>query len=272
MQFGETLRKAREAKGLSHSQVAEETHMLVQIVQDMENEDFRRIPAAVYGRGFVRLFAECVGLDPRPLLLEFNSLYGASKDAPAAAHAAPPPARQPAPEKEFRFGGPAEPPAAGDGPAQQDLPPAPPRGTAGLELFDPPAPANVQPPPAAEPRRPDPGASRFAPPEDDEAYDERTFQEKLSDAARRFRSGVSALAGNISRRTKRIPRRTRRTILVAAAALAAVALCVKACSAIRSSLSEPGKPENQGAGAAQEPAKARTPAGGSYIPTDLYKD
>ena len=73
--FGETLRAAREAKGLSCSQVAAQTHMLVQIVEEMEREDFHRIPAPIYGRGFVRLFADCVGLDPVPLVREFMEIY-----------------------------------------------------------------------------------------------------------------------------------------------------------------------------------------------------
>ena len=73
--FGETLRNAREAKGLTCSQVAAQTHMLVQIVEEMECEDFHRIPAPIYGRGFVRLFAECVGLDPVPLVREFMEIY-----------------------------------------------------------------------------------------------------------------------------------------------------------------------------------------------------
>ena len=73
--FGEKLRNAREAKGLSCSQVAAQTHMLVQIVEEMECEDFHRIPAPIYGRGFVRLFAECVGLDPVPLVREFMEIY-----------------------------------------------------------------------------------------------------------------------------------------------------------------------------------------------------
>ena len=73
--FGEKLKNAREAKGLSCSQVAAQTHMLVQIVEEMEREDFHRIPAPIYGRGFVRLFAECVGLDPVPLVREFMEIY-----------------------------------------------------------------------------------------------------------------------------------------------------------------------------------------------------
>ena len=73
--FGETLRAAREAKGLTTSQIASKTRMLVQIVEEMENEDFHRIAAPIYGRGFVKLYAECVDLDPLPLVKEFMDIY-----------------------------------------------------------------------------------------------------------------------------------------------------------------------------------------------------
>lgn len=73
--LGHTLRQAREAKGLTQSQVASQTRILVQIVNDIENEDFHRIAAPIYGRGFVRLYAECVDLEPQPLIREFMDIY-----------------------------------------------------------------------------------------------------------------------------------------------------------------------------------------------------
>jgi len=73
--FGETLRKAREAKGLTTSQVAEKTRILVQIINAMEKEDFSRIKAAIYGRGFVKLICECLEIDPKPLVAEFMDIY-----------------------------------------------------------------------------------------------------------------------------------------------------------------------------------------------------
>ena len=101
--FGQTLRQAREAKGYTLSQVAQETHILVQIIEGMENEDFHRIPAAIYGRGFVKAFAACVDLDPQPLIREFMDIYEGRR-APAVqvrtvpeAPVPPPPAPEPAP-------------------------------------------------------------------------------------------------------------------------------------------------------------------------------
>ena len=75
MSLGETLRLAREEKGQTISQVAEATRMMVQIVEDLEREDFRRIAAPIYGRGFIKLYAEHLGLDPEPAIREFMEIY-----------------------------------------------------------------------------------------------------------------------------------------------------------------------------------------------------
>ena len=82
MSLGSTLRNAREAHGITTSELAARTHMLVQIVEGLENEDFRRIPAPIYGRGFIKLYCEAVNLDPKPLQAEFMDLFNRAKDAP----------------------------------------------------------------------------------------------------------------------------------------------------------------------------------------------
>lgn len=82
MAFGEVLRNARLQRGLTPSDVAENTHLLVQVVEDLEREDFRRVAAPIYGRGFVKLYAELLELDPEPLIREFMDLYAGAR-APA---------------------------------------------------------------------------------------------------------------------------------------------------------------------------------------------
>lgn len=71
MALGETLQAAREARGLTTAQVAEGTRMMVQMVEEIEQEDFHRIAAPIYGKGFIRLFAEYVGVEPDPLIREY---------------------------------------------------------------------------------------------------------------------------------------------------------------------------------------------------------
>ena len=79
MAFGEILRNARVQRGLTPSDVAENTHLLVQVVEDLEREDFRRVAAPIYGRGFVKLYAELLELDPEPLIREFMDLYAGAR-------------------------------------------------------------------------------------------------------------------------------------------------------------------------------------------------
>lgn len=79
IEFGKTLREAREAKGYSVSQLAEITHILPQIIENLEKEDFTRIVAPIYGRGFVKLYCETVGLEPQPLVAEFMEIFNGNR-------------------------------------------------------------------------------------------------------------------------------------------------------------------------------------------------
>ena len=71
MALGSQLREARRRMKQTASAVAAATRMKVQIVEAIEKEDFSKIAAPVYGKGFIRLYAEHVGLDPRPLIEEY---------------------------------------------------------------------------------------------------------------------------------------------------------------------------------------------------------
>ena len=84
IEFGKTLRAARESKGLTPGQIAEKTHMMVQMVEGLEKEDFSKIVAPIYGRGFVKLYCEAVGLEPKPLVDAFMEIYSGNRGASAA--------------------------------------------------------------------------------------------------------------------------------------------------------------------------------------------
>lgn len=75
MTIGEQLRQARLSRDITASQVAAETKMKVQTVEAIERNNFDRIPAPIYCKGFIRLYAEYVGLDPQPLIDEYVAAY-----------------------------------------------------------------------------------------------------------------------------------------------------------------------------------------------------
>ncbi len=71
MNIGNQLRQAREARKISVSDAAAATRMKSQHVEALETEDFDRFASPVYARGFLKLYAEYLGLDPAPLLREY---------------------------------------------------------------------------------------------------------------------------------------------------------------------------------------------------------
>jgi len=76
MALGEQLRNARRKMNLTASEVAAATRVKIQLIEDIENENFERIAAPIYGKGFIKLYAEYVALDPRPLIAEYKHLVG----------------------------------------------------------------------------------------------------------------------------------------------------------------------------------------------------
>ncbi len=81
MEIGETLRKAREARGLSLENVAELTKINIKYIKAIENDSFDALPGGIYTRGFLRSYARLLGLDPKELLLGFEKQNsGATND------------------------------------------------------------------------------------------------------------------------------------------------------------------------------------------------
>ncbi len=75
MSLGQQLKQARLRMNLTASEVASATRMKVQIVESIEDENFSVFAAPIYGKGFIRMYAEYVGLDPVPLMQEYALNY-----------------------------------------------------------------------------------------------------------------------------------------------------------------------------------------------------
>ncbi len=66
--LGETLRQARLDRGLSLEDAEKATRIRKRHLQALEDEDFGRLPDGVYVKGFIRLYAPYLGLNPSDLL------------------------------------------------------------------------------------------------------------------------------------------------------------------------------------------------------------
>lgn len=82
MALGKQLQEARMLRKLTPSQVAAGTRVKVQIIEDLERENFSRIAAPIYAKGFIRMYAEHVGLDPSSLIAEYEDRFASGSPAP----------------------------------------------------------------------------------------------------------------------------------------------------------------------------------------------
>jgi cytoskeleton protein RodZ len=72
--FGITFKKARESKGLTLDQVATDTRIGTRFLEAIEREDFQILPGGIFSRGFVRTYAERLGLDTDKAVSDFERL------------------------------------------------------------------------------------------------------------------------------------------------------------------------------------------------------
>jgi len=61
---GALLRKVRESQGTELDEIASRTKISINYLRAVESEDFAKLPALVYTRGFVHEIARCLDLDP----------------------------------------------------------------------------------------------------------------------------------------------------------------------------------------------------------------
>jgi cytoskeletal protein RodZ len=87
---GETLSRARRKRGLSVDDVSADTRIRATLVAAIEADEFGPCGGAVYARGHIRSIARVVGIDPEPLVAEFDDAHE-SERPPVAAAVAPQP-------------------------------------------------------------------------------------------------------------------------------------------------------------------------------------
>ena len=80
---GVRFRAAREGRGLTLSEVAEQIRIRSVYLAAIEDEDWGAIGAPVYIRGFLRTYARFLGIDPEEAVSEFNASSGAAALAAA---------------------------------------------------------------------------------------------------------------------------------------------------------------------------------------------
>jgi cytoskeleton protein RodZ len=80
-EIGNSLREARLRQGIDYAHVEADTMIRGKYLQALEEENFEVLPGETYVKGFLRTYADYLGLDGQLYVDEFNSRF-ASTDEP----------------------------------------------------------------------------------------------------------------------------------------------------------------------------------------------
>lgn len=82
LSFGARLRLQRERRHVALSAIAAETKINLSLLEALERDDLSRWPEGIFRRGYVRAYAQAIGLEPGPVVRELVELFPDSIDMP----------------------------------------------------------------------------------------------------------------------------------------------------------------------------------------------
>jgi cytoskeletal protein RodZ len=82
--LGARIRAAREARGLTISDIAAVTRISTRALAAIEHEAFDALPAGIFRRGWIRAYADAVGLDGQALARDYVARFEPPPPEPAA--------------------------------------------------------------------------------------------------------------------------------------------------------------------------------------------
>lgn len=88
--LGETLREAREAKGVTLHQAEAVTRVRGKYLMALEDGDWSSLPEPLYVKGFIRSYARYLGLDSLSLIAQYDRLAAVPRTKPAVRQAVSP--------------------------------------------------------------------------------------------------------------------------------------------------------------------------------------
>jgi Helix-turn-helix domain len=83
-EIGNSLREARLRQQLDFPELEQATKIRSRYLRALEEEQFDTLPAETYVKGFLRAYAEYLGLDGQLYVDEYNSRYVVGEDEPVA--------------------------------------------------------------------------------------------------------------------------------------------------------------------------------------------
>jgi cytoskeleton protein RodZ len=81
-EIGNSLREARLRQQLEFPEIEQATKIRAKYLRALEDEQFEQLPAQTYVKGFLRTYADYLGLDGQLYVDEFNSRYVVGEEEP----------------------------------------------------------------------------------------------------------------------------------------------------------------------------------------------
>lgn len=66
--FGEQLRLAREARGITLREISEQTRISTRYLEAIESDDYKRLPGGIFNKSFIKAYAKYIGFDEKEAL------------------------------------------------------------------------------------------------------------------------------------------------------------------------------------------------------------
>jgi hypothetical protein len=83
--FGTELKQQRERRKITLQSISQDSKVPASLFEGLERGDCSRWPAAIYGRAYVRAYADAIGANPNHVVERFTALYHpAPPDEPGA--------------------------------------------------------------------------------------------------------------------------------------------------------------------------------------------
>jgi hypothetical protein len=96
-EIGNSLREARTRKGFDFPELEQGTKIRAKYLRALEDEAFETLPSATYVKGFLRTYADYLGLDGQLYVDEYNVRYGSGDEVLERRVRSSPAARRPRP-------------------------------------------------------------------------------------------------------------------------------------------------------------------------------
>src|SRR5215467_4617071 len=86
LRFGDELRRERLVRDITLEEISATTKISLRILKALEDSDLSRLPAPAFTRGFIRSYAQHIGIDPEEKVCAYLSDLAErdSGSAPAA--------------------------------------------------------------------------------------------------------------------------------------------------------------------------------------------